>query len=93
MTQIHPERCVGHLQTLYTVVAGLALTGVITNLIAKEQKVPIRSFLLLPHFITYLFTLVPFYQGALSHLNATHIEDIETDVRPGALMAVGIFKF
>jgi len=74
------------------VLVGLALAGAVTNLIGKEQQVPIRSSLL-PYFIAYLFTLVPFYHGALRHLDATYIEDNETDVRPGALMVVGIYKF
>lgn len=85
MAQHHPERRLRHLQMLYTVVAGLALTVAVTALIDKEQQVPIRSSLL-PYFVAYLFTLVPFYHGALRHLDATYIEDNETDVRPGALM-------
>src|SRR5207244_2383488 len=41
----------------------------------------------LPYFIAYLFTLVPFYHGALRHLDVTYLEDARGQVRPGALMA------
>jgi hypothetical protein len=46
---------------------------------------PLR-FDVLPYFVAYLVTLVPFYHGALRHLDTTYFEDIGTRTKPGALM-------
>ncbi len=67
------ERSVSHLQQLYTVVVGLALTVAITNLIDQAAPVPIRM-AALPYFVSYLVTLVPFYHGALRHLDVTYLK-------------------
>jgi hypothetical protein len=81
-----PERPVRHLQSLYTVVVGLALTVAITGLIDQQASLPIRL-TVLPYFIAYLCTLVPFYHGALRHLDVTYLEEGRGHVRSGALMA------
>jgi len=80
------ERPIRHLQSLYTVVAGLALTVAMTNLIDQNQEIPIRLSVL-PYFFAYLFTLVPFYHGALRHLDKTYLEDSVKNIKSGALMA------
>ena len=68
------ERIVGSLQELYTVVVGLALVTGLTSLIDTESDVPIH-FGGLPFFVAFLFTLVPFYHGALRHLDDRYISD------------------
>ena len=80
------RRTVAHLQTLYTVVVGVALAVALTNLIDQQSAVPIR-FAALPYFVAYLFTLVPFYHGALRHLDIAYFETSANSTRPGALMA------
>jgi hypothetical protein len=79
-------RPVRHLQALYTVVVGLALTVAITNLVDQEASIPVR-FSVLPYFLAYLFTLVPIYHGALRHLDVTYLESLASEIRAGALMA------
>jgi hypothetical protein len=79
------ERSVFHLQQLYTVVVSLALTVAITNLVDQAAAVPIRM-AALPYFVSYLVTLVPFYHGALRHLDVTYLKDPAPQPRSGALM-------
>jgi lysylphosphatidylglycerol synthetase-like protein (DUF2156 family) len=42
---------------------------------------------LLPVFIAFLVTLIPFYHGALRHLDMTYVEQGGKQVRSGALLA------
>src|SRR5437868_5475689 len=79
------QRTVGHLQQLYTVVAGVALTLAITKLLDERAEKPVRLEVI-PYFVAYLFTLVPFYHGALRHLDVTYFEDNRARPKPGALM-------
>lgn len=77
---------VKHLASLYTVVVGLALASGINNLINTEaQPVPFKIDTFLT-FLAFLVTLIPFYHGALRHLDITYIEDKHPKVRDGALM-------
>ena len=80
------QRTVGHLQGLYTVVVGVALAAALTNLIDQDSGVPIR-WEALPYFVAYLFTLVPFYHGALRHSDIAYFENPSSHTKPGALMA------
>jgi hypothetical protein len=83
----HPrERTVTHLQDLYAVVVGLALTASMTNLVntAKNPPINLQS---LPYFIVFLVTIVPLYHGALRHLDANYIEPGKVQQKAGALMA------
>ena len=86
------ERSISHLQTLYSVVAGLALTVAILTIIDDELTIPIRSETF-PYFFAFLVTLVPFYHGALRHLDFTYIEAPSAETKPGALMADWSFLF
>jgi hypothetical protein len=80
------QRTIGHLQQLYTVVAGAALTVAITRLIDEKGVPPIRGDVL-PYFFAYIFTLVPLSHGALRHLDITYFEDTAADPKRAALMA------
>lgn len=86
MPPTDPERPVRHLQGLYTVVVGLALAVAMTNLLDQEAAFPVRLEVL-PYLLAYLVTLVPFYHGALQHLDIAYIEDPDTSTKPGALLA------
>jgi hypothetical protein len=79
------QRTIGHLQQLYAVVAGAALTFAITKLIDDKAMPPIRVDVL-PYFFTYLVTLVPLTHGALRHLDITYFEDTGAEPKRGALM-------
>jgi hypothetical protein len=66
-------------------VAGVALTIAITKLVDDKAAMPIRLDVL-PYFVAYLTTLVPFYHGALRHLDVTYFEDTRANAKRGALM-------
>jgi hypothetical protein len=88
MNQVIEEkhRPVHHLQALYTVVVGIALTVALTELIDAKTEVPFRLSVL-PYFLAYVVTLVPFYHGALRHLDVTYVHNAASRPRSGALMA------
>lgn len=79
------RRTVGHLQQLYTVVVGVALTIAITKLLDEHAAMPVRL-PVIPYFFAYLVTLVPFYHGALRHLDVTYFEGGAAKQQRGALM-------
>jgi len=79
-------RSVQSLQNLYSVVIGLALTAAILNVVdSTKGPVPLKLDVL-PYFGSYLATLIPFYHGALRHLDATYLEGEGQETRSGALM-------
>jgi hypothetical protein len=92
------QRTVQHLQELYAVVVGVALTLAITNLVNVDKKAtpvcPTDSIFttiplhicVLPYFLAYLVTLVPFYHGGMRHLDITYFEDPLAQTQRGALM-------
>jgi hypothetical protein len=80
---------VRHLESLYSVVIGLGLSLGMFNLIdASRTPIPIKPNLLL-FFLSYLATLIPFYHGALRHLDARYI-DIGS-ANPQSLALLGDF--
>ena len=63
------------------------------SLVAVDRgPVPIHTSLL-PYLGAFLFTLVPFYHGALRHLDATYVERRGAHVRAGALLADFVILF
>lgn len=60
------ERSVGHLQDLYAVVVAIALSLAVDRLVSTSSGFHDRRLLL---FVALLVTLVPFYHGALRHLD------------------------
>ena len=78
---------VRNLENLYTIVVGLGLSLAIFNLIDTSRgAVPIKLELL-PFFLAFLVTLIPFYHGALRHLDITYVEQAGKQVRAGGLLA------
>ncbi len=53
---------------------------------ASRAPIPLKVGLL-PLFFSYLLTLIPFYHGALRHLDVTYVEKAGREVRSGALLA------
>ncbi len=78
---------VRNLENLYSVIVGLGLSLAIFNLIDTTRgAVPIKLELV-PFFLAFLVTLIPFYHGALRHLDITYVEKGGKQVRTGALLA------
>ena len=87
------KNSVRNLQNLYSIVAGLALSLSLYNLIDIYREGLPFKFELLPFFVSFLVTLIPFYHGALRHLDATYIEQDTRQVRGGALLADFVILF
>lgn len=77
---------VRNLENLYSIVVALAITLAIYNMIdTTRETVPFKPELL-PFFFAFLVTLIPFYHGALRHLDITYVEQGGKQVRKGALL-------
>ncbi len=78
------ESTVRHLQALYSVVAGGSLFR------AVEVVVPIGGKIrydLLPLFVVFLVTVIPFFHGALRHMDDAYLDESSPAPRNGALFA------
>src|SRR5262249_9038673 len=77
----------------YTVVIGVALTVALTTLIdpAKGLEGIGTSPVLL--FFAFLFTLFPFYHGALRHLDDAYLENQNPNIKDAALIFDFILLF
>jgi hypothetical protein len=74
MSKLQRAKSVRSLTTLYTVVIGVALTmaiGAAVNPDAGLSDINMSSIFL---FVAFIATLVPFYHGALRHLDEAYIE-------------------
>ena len=81
------KNSVKNLEYLYSTVVGLGLSLAIYNIIdTTSANFPIKIELL-PFFISLLVTLIPFYHGALRHLDITYVEQGGKQVRKYALLA------
>jgi hypothetical protein len=78
---------VRNLENLYTVVVGLALSVAIYQFVGINRGVSPIRFELAPFLVAFILTLLPFYHGALRHLDVTYIEHSGRQVRSGALLA------
>lgn len=82
------EGSVKNLQELYTVAVGVALAVAIEQLVRlPEGQGAFIKWEVLPTFGAFLVTLVPFYHGALRHLDQRYVEERGEAVRDGALLA------
>ena len=80
------ENSVRNLINLYTVVMGVALSNSITKLIDSQtglQSVTASSVML---FVGFVVTLLPFYHGALRHIDDAYIENTNPQIKDGALI-------
>jgi hypothetical protein len=86
---------VRHLQTLYTVVVGVALTVALEDISAKGpgQTSLLTSANAVLLLVAFIATLLPFYHGALRHLDVTWIEKEGRDIKGGALLADFVILF
>lgn len=83
---------VRNLGALYSVVVGVALAYAIEEVIDPVAATPF-SWHLMPLFIALLATLVPFYHGALRHLDVTYVEHPGEGLNNGALLADFLLLF
>lgn len=79
------ENSVRSLQNLYTVVVGLALSMAVGRFVAAVDVARAVFAPSLFNFLSFLLTLVPFYHGALRHLDITYVENAKQQPRKGAL--------
>src|SRR5215471_17650873 len=86
------QRAVKHLQELYTVVTGLALTTAITKLIDQQASTLVNT-TVAPYFAAYFCTLVPIYHGALCHFDRTYLSEPHAIPKPGALLVEWVLLF
>lgn len=70
--RIRQESSVRHLQGLYTIVAGLALSDGITTLFGIDDR-GWRNPLAVTLLLAFMVTLVPFVHGALRHFDDTYL--------------------
>ncbi|MCW8876122.1 MAG: hypothetical protein OQK04_05285 [Kangiellaceae bacterium] len=80
------ENSLRSLSGLYTVVIGVALSSSIVMLINPNQGlsgVETHSWML---FISFVLTLLPFYHGALRHLDDAYLENNSASIKNGALI-------
>ncbi len=83
---------VRNLGALYSVVVGVALAFAMEKLVDAEAA-SVFQWHLVPLFLALVVTLVPFYHGALRHLDVTYVEHGTSDVRAGALLADFLLLF
>jgi hypothetical protein len=80
------QNAVRSLSSLYTVVIGVALSLSAVQLVNRSGgilSIPLAELLL---FLSFIFTLVPFYHGALRHLDDAYLENSNLHIRAGALI-------
>lgn len=88
------ESSVRHLQALYTIVAGLALSDAIGWLFREGRTGGPGPWELLPLLVAFVVTLVPFFHGALRHLDDSYLIDpAARTVKRGALATDFVFLF
>lgn len=80
------KNSISSLVNLYTVVIGVALTYSVTGLFQLDSglKTINKADILL--FIAFVVTLVPFFHGALRHLNDSYLENANPHIKDGALI-------
>lgn len=87
------EHAVRNLVSLYTVVIGVALSLAVVNMIDPNRgisSITLSSSLL---FIAFVATLIPFYHGALRHLDDAYIENDVEEIKDGALIIDFVLLF
>jgi hypothetical protein len=80
------ENAIRSLSNLYTVVIGVALSLSAVQLIEREGGVLALSLGEGLLFVALVLTLVPFYHGAMRHLDDAYLENSNAHIRDGALI-------
>lgn len=78
------ESSVSNLEHLYSIVVGVSLALAIQSLIQVQSNSSIHvNWILLPVLAAFLLTLIPFYHGALRHLDDHYVHGKTTASHPG----------
>lgn len=67
-----------HLLELYSIATGLALAAGLERLTRSDETGSSIHWTALPLFLAFLVTLIPYFHGALRHLDRTWIENADT---------------
>jgi hypothetical protein len=88
------ERVVRNFEQLYSVAIVLALGRAIENIVRDANSAgSILAPGSLPAFVALFVTLVPFYHGAMRHLDRTYVQERGENVRTGTLLADFLLLF
>jgi hypothetical protein len=93
-SQLPRHSSVHNLQQLYTVAVGVAVAVAIAQIMdATTRLEPRLAWWRIPALVAFLATIIPFYHGAMRHLEHTYVERDGRDVREGSLLADFIILF
>ena len=87
------ENSVKNLTNLYTVVIGVALSLAIVALVDKDEGLKSVTLASIMLFVSFVSTLLPFYHGALRHLDDAYIENDNEHIKSSALIIDFILLF
>jgi hypothetical protein len=93
MSSKKQENAVKNLINLYTVVVGVALSLAVRALLDGNEGLESISLAAVMLFIAFLATLMPFYHGALRHLDDAYIENANEHIKDGALLVDFLLLF
>jgi len=80
---------VRNLQELYTVAIALAIAVAIERLMIGTRL----SWYIVPMLVAFLATIIPFYHGAMRHLDETYVARDGKDMRAGGLLSDFVILF
>lgn len=87
------ENAVKSLVNLYTVVIGVALSVSVLTLIDPKTGLSVVTWGSVLLFAAFVATLLPFYHGALRHLDDAYLENKSTHIKDGALIVDFLLLF
>lgn len=80
------ENSIRNLINLYTVVIGVALSIAVVGAIDANSGLTSVDGVQLSLFVCFLVTLLPFFHGALRHLDDAYLEDVTPNIKTSALI-------
>jgi hypothetical protein len=87
------ENSLKSLVNLYTVVIGVALSSAVVQLIDPQKGLASINLKNGALFLAFVITLMPFYHGALRHLDDAYLENPNSPVKDGALIVDFLLLF
>src|SRR6185437_11887329 len=93
MTSKKMENSVRSLSNLYTVIIGVALSLAVVKLVEGGTGLKAATIPSILLFAAFVVTLLPFYHGALRHIDDAYIESEGANIKDGALVVDLILLF
>jgi hypothetical protein len=87
------ESSVRSLQALYAAVVAFALGVAVEQLVLDEPGGVSVAWERLPLLIAFLVTIIPFFHGAMCHLERSYLQKADTQLRSGALLSDFVILF